>query len=373
MVALAGVAWCYGPAAGAPLLASPHDETRPSFARGASAHPSTLLREARQTPGSVAIYPPSMADSMLQLISDRERWQGADTSISKVAGAFQNEDGVAAVVDVCKSAAAAQWNQGFFDFAERNGGVVGYGEIFDGTFLFMNRAAGYSYVFGEAGQFACAQSTSVGLDSELLGTGKVITFSWSPFKFETVGSKGGSGETCLSFGWDAGVPLGLAVELCFDGDDDIEGHSVQSRETQEMIAAMAQQEFDGARHRARRQAERDGGRTRRSETRAALEVLMKLANALIPASIGIELGVSWGALDDVLEFFSGGAAIFVPTVTLSWPEQKLVHCQPASACTEKTMMEGWGEGTPCLRGLNCNVCKRRKSCPWWSPGVCFCG
>lgn len=323
------------------------------------------------------LFPPATVDTVLEVMSEIER---GDTGINKLAKTFNDEDGIAAVRQDCAELAPSRNSVGTGVFnvskmAQDRGMTIEVGVTWDASVLLANHAVGYSFVYGEAGQYACARSKSYGIDSELLGFGQVDTITLSPFGFKTVGNKFGSApEVCLSFGWDIGAPYGIALELCFNGDDKFGGASVQSRETQEMLAKLAKEKFAEAGRRARRQAELDGDRTRRSSTRAMLEALREVGNILVPASIGIEYGVSAGLLDEAVEVGTGGAAMLIPTVTGSLSGQELLYCEPAAECTEHPMMEGWGKNTICVNGLNCQYCEREASCPWWLAKIgCFCG
>lgn len=236
------------------------------------------------------------------------------------------------------------------------------------TALLFNADWGLSLIWGEAGQFACAENTGFGADLELLGVSIGVGVSISPARFmggwSTVGAEMNNPDVCVSLSWDFGG-VGVAGTMQINPDRSVFGSDgLDSDSGRRRIAESAKASVSDA---------TNGGTGMTLETlpRAIFDGLQATAGAYGVTSVGIEVGVDVGVLDKVLEVVTAGVLIALPGITVTACAQELLYCE-GTGCDNKVMLEPWNDGTLCGLGTTCTRCNN-KAKYWYSKALTACG
>lgn len=235
------------------------------------------------------------------------------------------------------------------------------------TAVFFNAAWGLSLIWGEDGQFACAENTQFGADLELLGASVGVGVSISPTRFmggwKTVGAEMNNPDVCVSVTFTTLGGVGIAGTMQINPDRSIFGSDgLNSESGRARIAEAAQSAVADA---------TTGAMTEETLLRAIFDGLQFAAGALGATSVGVEAGVDVGVLDQALKVFTGGASTALPGITVGACAQELIHCEGAG-CSDKVMLNPWDDGTLCGLGSTCTKCNNPATY-WYSKAMTACG
>jgi hypothetical protein len=204
---------------------------------------------------------------------------------------------------------------------------------------------GLSLIWGEGGQFACAENVAIGATIGLLGAGASAGVSVSPAGlggWDTVGASWQAPEICFSVGYSA--VIGFAASVSIDTSRIDESNAIAAIENVMQIdlgSGVPPREY-------------------------FLDLLLDLASGVYGiTSVGFDATIGIDLLDVVV------VGLILPDVSITACTQELTYCV-GEGCEEKMMVEVWEDGSHCGLGTTCNNCDNEPTY-WWGLAFTACG
>lgn len=219
---------------------------------------------------------------------------------------------------------------------------------FDVTVIGFNAAFAIEFIFGEDGQFACADSTGLGFSLGLLGAGASIGVAISPHNllggWKTVGAQMNNPTICVGLGYSPG-PFGIAAKAVFDPSQISNNKAVD--ELQSVMDGKLSTDFANLEPR---------------------EAILEALSYVVPSGL-LSVGVAASVGIDALEVV--GEDLILPSVSVSACDERLTYCN-GQGCADKLLVDPWADGTLCGLGTTCSSCKNHATY-WYSKALTACG
>ena len=221
-----------------------------------------------------------------------------------------------------------------------------------GTIAGIDASLGMALIWGEGGQFACAETSSLGLSFGLLGGGASVGLSISQRTihggWETVGSSADDPDKCLAVGYSKVIGLAATISI------------TPSKISPSLAEALIKNAFDQVMKNVK---------DNKVSKQKLLETVLSIASASGITGVGLDFTLS----GDVIEI-----PTFLGNLDISLGDcvEKPLYCT-GDGCTEKMEATKWKDGTSCeKRGIyshwkSCDNCKNEAH-PW-GDGVTRCG